>query len=136
MLSKLSYLLIATSLLLSEAVVQALPNSNEERALHERAFHNVTSQNKAGLGWNNPPSTQMAPLLRTGKVGWYYTWSSYANDQGNSLDFVPLLWGKNDTSTWTTAVTTRLKPMFQSKAITCVLGFNEWVFSLTSIVYQ
>jgi Glycosyl hydrolase catalytic core len=116
---------LATALLLSEAVVQALPNSNDARTLHERALHNVTSQNKAGLGWNNPQSTQMAPFFRTGKVGWYYTWSSYANNQGNNLDFVPLLWGKNDISTWTTAVTTRLKPMFQSKAITCVLGFNE-----------
>lgn len=124
MLSNLSCL-FATVVLISEAAVQALPNSNEGRTLSKRALHNVTSQNKAGLGWNNPPSTQMAPLLRTGKVGWYYTWSSYENDQGDSLDFVPLLWGKNDTSAWTTAVTTRLKPMFQSKAITCVLGFNE-----------
>jgi len=124
MLSNLSCLLAAL-MLLSEAIVQALPNSNEGRALHGRTLHNVTSQNKAGLGWNNPQSTQMAPLLQTGKVGWYYTWSSYSNDQGNSLDFAPLLWGKDDVSTWTTALTTRLQPMFQSKAITCVLGFNE-----------
>jgi hypothetical protein len=125
MLSNLSCLL-TTALLLSQVVVlQALPNSNDASVLQRRAPHNVTSQNKAGLGWNNPQSTKMAHFLRTGKVGWYYTWSPYANDQGNSLDFVPLLWGKDDISKWTDAITTRLKPMFQSKAITCVLGFNE-----------
>jgi len=93
--------------------------------LQTRARHNVTSSNKAGLGWNNPQSVNMSQFFVTGKVGWYYTWSSYSNDQGNNLDFVPLLWGKNDISTWTDAINGKLKPMFQSQAITCVLGFNE-----------
>ena len=115
--------LFAISLLLLEATVQALPN--EGRNLQERALHNVTAQNKAGLGWNNPQRTSMQPFFRTSKIGWYYTWSSWANDQGNNLDFVPLLWGPNDIDTWKTAVTTRLKPMFLNKAITHVLGFNE-----------
>ncbi|KIM26569.1 glycoside hydrolase family 128 protein [Serendipita vermifera MAFF 305830] len=123
MLSTLSHLL-AVSLLLFEALaVRALPN--EARNLHERALHNVTAQNKAGLGWNNPPDISMRPFFRTSKIGWHYTWSSWPNGQASNLDFVPLLWGPEDIDTWTTAVTTRLKPMFQSKAITSVLGFNE-----------
>jgi hypothetical protein len=60
----------------------------------------------------------------------YYTWSSYPNGQGSNLDFAPLLWGKNDVSTWTSAINGSLKPMFQSQAITSVLGFNEYVLPL------
>lgn len=93
--------------------------------LESRALHNVTSQNKAGLGWNNPQTTNMSQFFRTGKIGWYYTWSSWSNDQGKNLDFVPLLWGKDKLNDWTTAVNGRLKPMFMSKDITHVLGFNE-----------
>jgi len=130
--------ILATALLFSKAGVQALPNSSHApNLLHERALHNVTSQNKAGLGWNNPQSVDMSQFLLTSKIGWYYTWSSWANDQGANLDFVPLLWGKDDVSTWTTAITTRLVPMFQSKAITSVLGFNEWgLFSFEPVKWR
>jgi hypothetical protein len=44
--------------------------SENVHALEKRAQHNVTSANKAGLGWNNPQSTNMTPFLRSGKVGW------------------------------------------------------------------
>ncbi|PVG00157.1 hypothetical protein CPB86DRAFT_702007 [Serendipita vermifera] len=67
----------------------------------------------------------MAPFLRSAKIGWYYTWSSWANDQAQNLDFAPLLWGKDDIDVWKTAISGRLKPLFQNKGITCVLGFNE-----------
>ena len=127
-------------LIFSPYSVRAAPSWLEPRELH-----NVTSQNKAGLGWNNPQTTNMSQFFHTGKVGWYaiddsssyqnltllryYTWSSWANDQGKNLDFVPLLWGKDRLSDWKTAVDSRLKPLFQSKAISCVLGFNECVSS-------
>ncbi|KAG8815742.1 hypothetical protein FRC19_000836, partial [Serendipita sp. 401] len=116
-------------LLLYPFAVSSAPNPNPDRRwngkLETRAVHNVTANNKAGLAWNNPQTTQMAPFFRTGKVGWYYTWSSWSNDQGRNLDFVPLLWGKDRLTDWKTAVSGRLKPMFQNKDITCVLGFNE-----------
>jgi hypothetical protein len=98
----------------------AIPHQHESRLLH-----NVTRLNKAGLAWGNAPSVDMGQFTATGKVGWYYTWSSWPNDQGDNIDYVPLLWGPQELSDWNKNLVTKLKPMFQSKAITCVLGMNE-----------
>ncbi|KAI0719823.1 hypothetical protein C8T65DRAFT_756561 [Cerioporus squamosus] len=73
---------------------------------------------KAGLPWTTPVFS-ISQFLTTGKVNWYYTYST--SSVSTSAEFVPMLWGSSQASQWDS----NIKNVIQSKHVTHVLGFNE-----------
>lgn len=85
----------------------------------------VTSSSKAGLAWPNGDADNMAQFLGTGKVSWYYTWSSWPTNQGNSLEFVPQLWGEKSVDDWEKNIEGEVKTRLDQDQIKAIIGFNE-----------
>ncbi|KAF8704688.1 Glycosyl hydrolase catalytic core, partial [Rhizoctonia solani] len=75
---------------------------------------------KAGLGWGGGGEISQ---FEAGKVSWYYTWSptSWVQPPPN-LEFVPMLWGGKDASTFAKAVT---PDSIAANGWTHILGMNE-----------
>ncbi|KAI0347295.1 glycoside hydrolase [Trametopsis cervina] len=83
---------------------------------HRRA---VSSTAKAGLAWPNGPYADIDQFTTTGKVQWYYTWSP--SGFPSTLEFVPMLWGPSQLSSWTANINHTISQLH----ISSVLGFNE-----------
>ncbi|KAJ1308060.1 hypothetical protein OPQ81_002126 [Rhizoctonia solani] len=79
-----------------------------------------TGGSKAGLGWGGGGDISQ---FEVGKVSWYYTWSpnSWVQPPPN-LEYVPMLWGWKDVSTFSKAVTSA---SVASNGWTHILGMNE-----------
>ncbi|KAJ7828671.1 hypothetical protein B0H14DRAFT_2247195, partial [Mycena olivaceomarginata] len=76
------------------------------------------TRKKAGLGWNNNEPQDMSQFLSP-QVPWYATPSDDAT--GLSVEFVPMLWGKNQTETFSETINDTISAL----NVTTVLGMNE-----------
>lgn len=75
---------------------------------------------KAGLGWGGGGDISQ---FESSKVSWYYTWSATSWVQpAPNLEFVPMLWGGQDVSDFSQAVTSS---SIASNGWTHILGMNE-----------
>lgn len=84
---------------------------------------NVSSNNKAGLGWGAGPDVSVSQYTSTGKVSWYYDWSPQSYLKGLDLEFTPMLWGAKDLSQWNSTINETIT----NYPVTAVLGMNERV---------
>ncbi|TDL19875.1 glycoside hydrolase [Rickenella mellea] len=82
---------------------------------------NSTSNLKAGLAWPNGNNVDWKQFTTTGKVSWYYTWSSYPID--SDLEFVPMLWGADQARV--NEFTSTINQTIASLNVTAILGMNE-----------
>ncbi|KAF4567414.1 hypothetical protein EYR40_006413 [Pleurotus pulmonarius] len=87
-----------------------------------RCFVSVQAQQplgKAGLAWPNGNSVDIRQYRRTGKVSWYYSWSSYPVN--TDLEFVPMFWGPAHIDEFNRMIVrSNGRPSFST-----VLGMNE-----------
>ncbi|KIM45527.1 glycoside hydrolase family 128 protein [Hebeloma cylindrosporum] len=109
--SKLQLGILYTTTLI-KTLAHATPHPNT--LLTTRAVTNTT---KAGLAWPNGNSVDIEQYTATGKVSWYYTWSTFPAKA--SLEFVPMFWGEKSISQWSSMVQETLP------GTTAVLGMNE-----------
>jgi len=105
-----------SSAILTTILSSYLTFSYAHPTIHSRT---VTNSSKAGLAWSNGNSIDVSQYETTGKVSWYYTWSSYSIN--TDLEFVPMLWGQTSEGDFSSTINqtiSDLKP-------TAVLGMNE-----------
>ncbi|KAJ8518600.1 hypothetical protein ONZ45_g4354 [Pleurotus djamor] len=81
------------------------------------AQSNATS--KAGLAWPNGNSVDIRQYTRSGKVSWYYSWSSWPTR--TDLEFVPMLWGPSHVDEFARSIDRTIR----NNRVTSVLGMNE-----------
>lgn len=81
----------------------------------------VNDTSKAGMAWANSNAVSIRQYEVTGKVSWYYTWSS--NPVTADLEFVPLLWGTKTLDQFSLTIQPTLSQT--RPIITAVLGMNE-----------
>ncbi|KIJ68082.1 glycoside hydrolase family 128 protein [Hydnomerulius pinastri MD-312] len=78
----------------------------------------VTNTSKAGLAWPNGNYVNVDQFLSTGKVSWYYTWSS--SPIYTDIEFVPMLWGSDQVDSFAS-----INDTISHYHVSAVLGMNE-----------
>ncbi|ESK92058.1 glycosyl hydrolase 53 domain-containing protein [Moniliophthora roreri MCA 2997] len=110
--------LYAYLLRLVAAPAFAIPNG-EGPQLYKRA-RAVTNSSKAGLAWPGGDEA-LGQYLTTDKVSWYYSWSPQSGVKSTELEYVPMLWGKNQVEEFNATINQTITNL----NVKAILGFNE-----------
>ncbi|KAK7045617.1 hypothetical protein VNI00_007450 [Paramarasmius palmivorus] len=96
----------------------AIPTRDDIK-LSKRA-RTVTSASKAGLAWPNG-GDNLDQYLATDKVSWFYSWSPQTGVRDSELEYVPMLWGKNQVEEFNATINQTISDL----NVSVILGFNE-----------